>query len=75
MTIRDFSTIKTREDATDALVGAKVVSMENNRLVFETIAGERFAMHMYADPLECNIGPMAFKVAVGQIKLKFTNEV
>lgn len=55
--MRDFTAIKTMEDAAEVMVGARVLEFTPGRIVLESLAGERFSVTMTVQPVQVAMGP------------------
>jgi len=55
--MRDFTDIKTMDDAAEVMVGARVLEFTAGRIVCESLAGERFSVTMTVQPVQVTMGP------------------
>ena len=72
--MRNFSDVKTIEDIQDAMTGAKVISYQPNKMVFETPLGERFNLKFATQTIPITVGDMTLQYQVKQTILVFANE-
>lgn len=64
--MRDFGKVRTLEDATEALVGARVVRLQRRETLFiltmESVAGERFDVAFGTGGVSIQMGPQKIEL-------------